>query len=44
MAKNPVGHGRTKHIDMHYHFVREGVQNGTIILNYVATSEIMGTF
>ena len=30
MAKNPVGHARTKHIDIRYHFVREGVQDGAI--------------
>ena len=41
MAKNPVGHARTKHIDKRYHFVREGVQNGTIILKYVATDEMI---
>ena len=41
MAKNPVGHARTKHIDIRYHFVREGMQNGTIILKYVATSEMI---
>ena len=29
-ARNPVGHARTKHIDIRYHFVREGVQNGSI--------------
>ena len=39
MAKKPVGHARTKHIDIRYYFVREGVQNGTIILKYVATGE-----
>ena len=41
MAKNPVGHARTKHIDIRYHFVREGVQNGAIILKYVATDEMI---
>ena len=23
MAKNPIGHRRTKHIDIKYHFIRE---------------------
>ena len=41
MAKNPVGHARTKHIDIRYHFVCEGVQNGAIILKYVATDEMI---
>ena len=41
MAKNPVGHARTKHIDIRYHFVREGVQNGVIVLKYVATDEMI---
>ena len=41
IAKNPVGHARTKHIDVRYHFVREGVQNGTITLKYVATDEMI---
>ena len=41
MAKNPVGHARTKHIDMRYHFVREGVQNGAIILKYVASGDMI---
>ena len=35
MAKNPVGHARTKHIDVRYHFVHEGVQNGVIVVYYV---------
>ena len=30
MAKNPVGHKRTKHIDIKHHFVREAVDAGTI--------------
>ena len=41
MAKNPVGHARTKHIDIRYHFVREGVQSGVIVLKYVATDEMI---
>ena len=41
MAKNPVGHARTKHIDIRYHFVCEGVQDGAIILKYVATGEMI---
>ena len=28
----------TKHIDIRYHFVREGVQNGANIFKYVATN------
>ena len=41
MAKNAAVHARTKHIDIRYHFVREGVQNGTITLKYVATDEMI---
>ncbi len=26
MAKNPVSHSRTKHIDIKYHYVREAIQ------------------
>ena len=29
--------GRTKHIDTRYHFIREKVENGTIIVSYVNT-------
>ena len=41
MAKNPVGHARTKHIDIRYHFVREGVRDGAIALKYIATDEMI---
>ena len=41
MAKNPVGHARTKRIDIRYRFVREAVQNEAIILKYVATGEMI---
>ena len=32
MAMNPVGHARAKHIDIRYHFVLEGGQNGAIVM------------
>ena len=41
LARNPVAHARTKHIDIHYHFIREGIQNGAIDLKYVTTNEIV---
>lgn len=41
MAKDPDGHARSKHIDIQYHFVLEGVQNGAIVLKQVATDEML---
>jgi hypothetical protein len=35
LAKNPVFHARTKHIEVHYHFVRELVLSGEVELQYV---------
>ena len=32
LAKNPVFHARTKHIEAHYHFVRECVLSGEVEL------------
>ena len=37
MAKNPVGHKRTKHIDIRHHFIREAVQAGT----YCPTTDML---
>lgn len=39
LAKNPVFHGRSKHIDIRYHFIRECVENGEIIVKHVCTEE-----
>ena len=41
MAKNPVGHKRTKHIDIKHHFIREAVQAGTITLEYCQTKQML---
>ena len=37
LAKNPVFHTRTKHIEVHYHFVHERVLSGEVELQYVPT-------
>jgi hypothetical protein len=37
LAKNPVHHFRTKHIDIQYHFVRENYLNKVINLKYCFT-------
>ena len=35
LAKNPGGHKRSKHIDIKYHFIRDAVNEGKVILSYV---------
>ncbi|KAG9447535.1 hypothetical protein H6P81_013663 [Aristolochia fimbriata] len=37
ISKNPVQHSRTKHIDIHHHFIRELVEEGQVILEHVST-------
>lgn len=37
LAKNPVFHGRSKHIDIRYHFIRECVERGEIVIKHVRT-------
>ncbi|KAG8641013.1 hypothetical protein MANES_13G092690v8 [Manihot esculenta] len=37
LARNPVYHDRSKHIDTRYHFIRECLQNGDIKLEHVKT-------
>ena len=41
LAKNPVHHQRTKHIDIKYHFIRLEIQEGRINLEYVPTEQNM---
>jgi hypothetical protein len=37
LVKNPVYHARTKHIEVHYHFIREKVLAKEIDLIHVST-------
>ncbi|KAA3467751.1 Integrase, catalytic core [Gossypium australe] len=37
LAENPVFHARTKHVEVHYHFVREKMLQDEIELSYVKT-------
>ena len=36
LARKPVFHARTKHIEVHYHFIRERVQTGEINLQHIS--------
>jgi hypothetical protein len=39
LAKNPLHHHRTKHIDIQYHFIRELVKDGTTNLVFIPTDK-----
>ena len=41
LAKNPEFHKRTKHIDIRYHFVREKVALGEVVLEYCSTQDML---
>ena len=38
LTKNPVFHGRSKHIHKRYHFIRECIDNDQVIVEHVAGS------
>jgi hypothetical protein len=40
LAKNPVHHARTKHIDVQHHFIREMVETGAVRVEYCPTKEM----
>ena len=41
IAKKPVAHSKTKHIDIRYHYTREAVRDGTVILSYCPTKKMI---
>ena len=41
LAKNPVYHAKSKHIDIQHHFVREKVSNGAVNILYQGTEQMV---
>ena len=41
LARNPVFHNRSKHIDVQYHYARELVKAGNIDRAYMPTKEML---
>jgi len=39
LAKNPVFHGRSKHIDIKYHYIRELIKEGEIELDFCKSED-----
>ena len=39
LSKNPVLHGKSKHIDIRFHFLRELTKEGTVELIYCQSSK-----
>jgi hypothetical protein len=39
LSKDPVFHDRSKHIKTKYHFIRECVDNGEVVLESVSTAD-----
>jgi len=39
LTKNPVQHSRTKHIEIRHHFVRDHMNNGDCIIQFVASEK-----
>ncbi|PNX68924.1 hypothetical protein L195_g056430, partial [Trifolium pratense] len=39
LAKNPIAHGRSKHIEMRFHYLIEQVNNGKLCLKHCRSGE-----
>src|SRR5271169_1504954 len=40
LTKNPISHAKSKHIDIHHHFVRDAVMDKIIWLQYIPTEDM----
>ena len=40
LAKNPIAHARTKHIDIRHYFMKSSVMDGSVTLKYCETQEM----
>ena len=38
LSKNPIMHSRTKHIEIRHHFLRDHVQKGDCVLEFIDTT------
>ena len=38
IAQNPVHHDQTKYVEIDYHFIKEKIEEGTILLVYTPTT------
>jgi hypothetical protein len=41
LSKNDTSHGRMKHVNLKYHFIRDYVQDGTLLLEYCSTDKML---
>ena len=39
LTKNPLHHKRTKHIDVYYHYTRQMVEEGVVVLEKISTED-----
>ena len=39
LSANPVFYARTKHIELDYHFVREQIQQGKVVVRFISSED-----
>jgi hypothetical protein len=44
LARNPVQHSRTKHIDVHWHFIRQAIDREVVLLRSVRSNDQLADF